>query len=84
MEDYKNKPLIVPNMTDEIRALLEKIKETNVDESVTFKDSCLKVNSLVDGASDAAKASLQFFKKEDCSKNVLEQFIERQKQQASN
>jgi hypothetical protein len=75
VDDYKNEPSqFEDKISDDAKALFKKIKEVNLDESLTFRATCEKTNEIIDNASEAVKKELKYLKKNDCSKNIVDQF----------
>jgi hypothetical protein len=80
MKDSMNKPVQPPqNWSADAQALMKKIWETDIDQSISLKTTCMKTNDIIDIASEAVKKEISFIKKEDCSKNMFEEYIQRQK-----
>lgn len=79
-KDYKKNPLrFGPTNSKELEDVLDQIKEANVDESTTFTETCEKVNKIIDSASKEVQEQIKFLKKDNCSKSVLDQYLENHK-----
>jgi histone H3/H4 len=81
MDDFKEKaPKFPPTMSEETIETMKKIIKENADESKTFQESCEETNKIIENASEKVKSELVLFKKQDCSKTVLEQYLQEQKE----
>jgi hypothetical protein len=81
LEEYTNNPFqFPPNLSEDAKTVLKQIITPGLDHSRTFKSDCIDGNRIIEKASAAVKAEIPYLnKKQDCEKNVLERFLQKQK-----
>jgi hypothetical protein len=76
IEEFKNKmPEMANKFSADAQAVLKQIREVHSNEALSFNDTCEKINSIINGASDSIKSEIKFMQPKDCSKGMFSEFI---------